>query len=83
MAHRDPDGARMTRVEIPVLTPIVYVDKDGKVMIACDTHATTALITPDRYHREANVRLVRAMYKASREWLVMMGEIDAPQEAAA
>ena len=73
----------MTRFEIPVLTPVVSIDADGKVTVACDTHATTATITPDRHHRESDVRLVRALYRASYEWMVKMGEIDAPQEDAA
>lgn len=73
----------MTRVEIPVITPTVHIDDDGKVTIECNTHSMTATITPDRYHREADVRLVRALYRASYEWMVKMGEIDAPQEDAA
>lgn len=72
----------MTRVEVPVLNPAVHITDEGQVTVACDTHATTAVLTPDHY-RGADVRLVRAMYEASREWLAKMGEIDAPQEQAA
>lgn len=73
----------MTRVEIPVLTPTVHINDDGKVAIECDTHATTVVITPDRYHREANVRLVRALYLASRDWLRSQGELTPLWEDAA
>lgn len=72
----------MTRFEIPVLTPVVSIDADGKVTVACDTHATTAVLTPDHY-RGADVRLVRAMYLASREWLAKMGELSPLWEIAA
>ena len=73
----------MTRIEIPVLTPTVHIDDDGRVTIECNTHSTTAIITPDRYPRGRDVRLVRAMYLASREWLAKMGELSPLWEIAA
>lgn len=72
----------MTRVEIPVLTPTVHIDKDGKVTVACDTHAVTAIITPDRY-LGGDLRLVRALYQASRDWLRSQGELTPLWEDAA
>lgn len=72
----------MTKIDLEVADATVDIATRGGVSIKCATNAVDLTLRCE-IGGYRDIALIRAMYKASREWLVMMGEIDAPQEAAA
>lgn len=69
----------MTTISVEVVSPRVHITGMGKVSIECDTRAVSVEVEARRH----DATLIRALYEASRDWLVLNGEIDAPKEQAA
>lgn len=72
----------MTRLDVEVSEATVDIATRGDVSIKCAANAVdlTLRCRIGGYH---DIVLIRAMYEASRDWLILNGEIDAPQEQAA
>lgn len=72
----------MTKIDLKVADATVDIATLGDVSIKCATNAVDLTLRCE-IGGYRDIALIRAMYEASREWLILNREIDAPQEAAA